>query len=113
MTIRAVFDRTKRRVMVVSMLSSFTAAIGVILAQNNILNVAPYLAALPGGLVFVLALQYANLYAFRCPDCSGQWGVLAMQISRGFFSVDSRIRYCPFCGCTIDSELGSPVADPK
>jgi hypothetical protein len=99
--------------MIVALLGFFTAAIGVILAQNNLLNVAPYHAALPGGIMFVLAVLYANLFAFHCPDCSGQWGALAMQISRGFFSVDSRIRYCPFCGCAIDRDLGSAAADPE
>jgi hypothetical protein len=113
MTIRSIFDLTKRRVMIVALLGFCTAVIGVLLAQHNFLNVAPYHAALPGGIVFALALLYANLFAFRCPHCSGQWGVLAMQISRGLFSVDSRIRYCPFCGCTIDRDLGSAVADPK
>jgi hypothetical protein len=99
--------------MIVALLGFSTAAIGVILAQNNLLNVAPYFAALPGCIVFALALLYANLFAFHCPDCSGQWGVLAMQISRGFFSVDSRIRYCPFCGCTIDRDSCTAAADPK
>ena len=106
MTIRMLIEGKKRRIMVVALLGFVIGATGVILAQQNVLDVEPRFAMLPGGAVFLLALLYANLFAFRCPRCKGHWAALAMQGSQSFFALDRRIRYCPFCGEDIDTEMG-------
>jgi hypothetical protein len=78
-------------------------AIGVTLADLDVLGFAPYDAMLPGGILFVLVLIYANLFAFWCPRCGGNWGTLALR-GAWLFTIESRIRYCPFCGSDIDGE---------
>jgi len=75
-----------------------------IIADFGVVRLAPYHAILPGGLIFVLVMAYANLLAFRCPRCNGNWGMLAMQGNRCFTGIDTRIRYCPFCGYSVDAE---------
>lgn len=101
-TIRAQFDKTKRRIMRIALCGFLLGVLAVILADLEIIKAAPYYAVLPGMTLFTLALFYANLIAFRCPRCSENWGVLAAMGYPSFFKIDSRIRYCPFCGCNVD-----------
>jgi hypothetical protein len=107
MTIRMLIERKKRRIMVVALVGFASAATGAVLTQSNVLNVEPQFAVLPGMVVVVLALLYANLFAFRCPRCECGWATLVMQGSRSLVGLDRRIRYCPFCGVDIDTELGA------
>jgi hypothetical protein len=73
------------------------------LAQAGMIEFAPNHAVLPGGVLFVLIILYANLLAFRCSHCGANWGTLAMQGPGNLFAIDRRIRFCPFCGRDIDS----------
>ena len=107
MTIRMIIERKKRRIMVVVLLGFALAAFSAILAELNFLNIEPRFAVLPGGTLFALALLYANLFAFRCPQCHGRWEALVLRGGRSFFALDRRIRYCLFCGIDIDAELNA------
>ena len=58
------------------------------------------------GFFFVVA--YAQISGLRCPACRGPWSTLAFQTRFGGspFSIDDRIRYCPYCGRDIDAKGG-------
>jgi len=105
MTARAMLQRKKWRIMAVALSGFVLAAVGAVLAQLNLVPVAPHLAVLPGGVLFALALLYGHHLAFRCPLCGERWGTLAMNGSRSLLGIDRRIRYCPFCGGDINAEL--------
>ena len=103
MTIRELFERKKRRIMSLALVGMAVAFVGTILAQSNVLNVEPPQAALPGISVFVIAICYANFFAYSCPRCQRNCALLA---SHGaFFKLDQNVRYCPYCGSDIDAEL--------
>jgi hypothetical protein len=96
MTTRVVLNARRRRIMTVAMAGFGAGFVGVILAEQGILDFAPYHAGLPGALVFCFALGYAQVLAFRCPRCAGQWGPLVISLGYSLFRMDDRIRFCPF-----------------
>src|SRR6266496_550040 len=89
--------------MAVVLIGAAFIPIGTILARQGVL--AYEIAVLPGAVVFILALMYGNHLAFQCPHCKAAWGWLALGGNQGFFRIDSRIRYCPYCGQDIDADL--------
>jgi hypothetical protein len=99
-----VIVRKRRRIMVMALLGVAMAAAGVIVAQLGILNVEPHFAVLPGGAIFLLEMLYANLFAFRCTQCSGNLAALVMQYPWLWF------RFCPFCGLALDEQLPADVS---
>jgi len=59
--------------------------------------------AIPGIVVFVGATLYLQFFV-RCPACGGAIGY-ATSYSSSPLSVSRKIRFCPFCGINLDSEL--------
>jgi hypothetical protein len=102
MTTRILFDRKKRFIMAMAICALSFAAVGAELANSGFLQITPYHASLPGGILFILIMVYANLFAFRCSRCRTNWGSTALNGTR-FFAIDSRIKYCPVCGIEIDA----------
>ena len=62
--------------------------------------------AFPGFVVFFAGTLYL-LFFLRCPRCRGAIGYVVTYLS-GPFSISRRIRFCPFCGVALDSELEGP-----
>lgn len=110
MTIRVQFEKKKRTIMTIGLSGFFLGMFAAFLNHFDVFKCAANYALLFGLILFTLAMIYANLFAFICPKCGGNWGILAMQGKRFltgiryFLSMDSRIRYCPFCGIDIDRE---------
>jgi hypothetical protein len=63
---------------------------------------SPYVI-LPGFVILFVAAVLYHGFAFRCSRCRGNLGSLALQ--RAGFSVDPRVRFCPYCGCGFDEEI--------
>lgn len=111
MSIRRAIEEKKRRIMTVALFGFAIAAGSALLAGLDILDLDDLrLVSLPGVIIFTLSMLYANLLAFRCPRCGGNWASLAMQGSlkagiRCFLDLDERICFCPYCGSSIDDEL--------
>jgi|SRR5215467_9713448 len=61
------------------------------------------LVAFPGFIVCLAGTWYL-LFLLRCPHCRGRIGY-TVNYMRSPFSVSSKIRFCPFCGVALDSEL--------
>ena len=59
--------------------------------------------AFPGFAVFFAGNWYL-LFLLRCPRCRGRIGGTVSYLS-GPFSISRKIRFCPFCGVALDSEL--------
>lgn len=106
MTIRAMLDRKRRRIMLVALAAMTISMVGYSLAEYEVLDWTPRHAGLPGLILFIAVMCYAP-FAFRCPRCRGSWP-LAMQGSESLFRMDRHIKYCPLCGCDIDAENPPP-----
>lgn len=59
--------------------------------------------AFPGFAVFLAGTWYL-VFFLRCPRCRGRIGYTVSYMSSPF-SVSRKIRFCPFCGVALDSEL--------
>jgi hypothetical protein len=103
MTIRCDFNRKKRRIWAVALVGLGYTIGGSVMAA--IMNLGPPFWVIPGVIVFAAAMVFGQ-FDFRCPRCGQRWGHIAMQTRTTLFwvSIDTRIHYCPFCGCDIDEE---------
>ena len=102
MTVRELIATRKRKASIVAYSGFALFALGMVLDAGE-----PWFSvALPGFAVFFAATVYLLLF-LRCPACRGPIGYTVNHPS-GPFSVSRKIRFCPFCGIPLDSELGSP-----
>jgi hypothetical protein len=56
------------------------------------------------GFAFAFVSMFYSFWGIRCPNCKGNLGIMAMSYGSPF-SVSKKIKYCPFCGIDIDTEL--------
>jgi hypothetical protein len=56
------------------------------------------------GVAFI-SIFYA-FYGIRCPKCNGLFGYITMNLG-GPFAVSKKVKFCPFCGVNIDTEIHS------
>lgn len=63
------------------------------------------LLAVPGLMLSAACAGYA-LFRLRCPRCHGRIGHTVVGGSPAF-TVSPDIRFCPFCGVALDTELGA------
>ncbi len=54
-----------------------------------------------------LGILFAHYGAFRCPYCRVNLGIFIMQHMK-WLSMDSRVRFCPYCGAAFDAEFVPP-----
>jgi hypothetical protein len=100
MTLREAIVRRKRVAAIVTY-----AALGWFVAAMALSGGEPpwLFVAFPGFAVFLAGTFYLFFF-LRCPRCRGAIGYTVSHLS-GPFSVSRRIRFCPFCGVALDSEL--------
>jgi hypothetical protein len=99
MTVRRLIARRKRQASIVAYSGFALFALGMLLGAGE-----PWLTvAIPGFAVFFAATVYLLLF-LRCPACRGSIGY-TVNYPSGPFSVSRKIRFCPFCGIPLDSEL--------
>jgi len=100
MTLRESIAKRKRAAGIVTYaaLAWFAAGMGLSGAEP------PWVfLAVPGFLVFFAGTFYL-LFFLRCPRCGGAIGYVVSYLSSPF-SISRRVRFCPFCGVSLDSEL--------
>jgi hypothetical protein len=99
MTIRERLHRRKRSIWIVVLLGATVAWVGFAFAKKG-----PMIGALALLSFFAsfIALGYGQYFAFRCPDCGGGLGHIVMDSS--LVPINSRIRFCPYCGLDLDVE---------
>ena len=96
MTIRERISRRKRKAGLAAYGGFALFALGLFLDGSGRTWL---IVAIPGIVVFVGATLYLQFFV-RCPACGGAIGSL---------SVSRKIRFCPFCGINLDSELDEKV----
>jgi hypothetical protein len=102
MTIREKFNRRMRPFSILAGVSAVLIVAGVFAGMGG----PPVLAlVIPGFAIFMLAGVWMQLFALRCPVCSGNCGPLVMQQS--WLKVNVGLKYCPYCGVGLDDELDS------
>lgn len=100
MTIRTIINKKKRMISIITYTGFAFFAIGIFVSERS-----DYLPLIPliGFAVAFLSILYA-FFGIRCPRCNGQFGYIAMYLGTPF-SISKKIKYCPFCGVDIDTEL--------
>jgi hypothetical protein len=100
MTVREALAKRKRKVSAVAY-SGFTLfVLGMVLGGGG----PPWLiVAIPGFVVFLAGIVYLQFF-LRCPACRAALGYTVIY-SGSPFSISRKIRFCPFCGIALDSEL--------
>jgi len=100
MSIRTQINDKKRKILIVAYSGMAFFIFGMILSHKS--GALTFLSFV-GFAVFFLSIVYA-FWAIRCPRCRGNFSYVAMT-SGSPFSVSKKIKYCPFCGVDIDTEL--------
>ncbi len=101
MTVRSQLNSKKRRLLTVTYSGITLFVFGIILGVKS--ESLPFWPFIGFGVFFVSITLY-GFWGFRCPHCRGNLGYVAMYYGSPF-SVSKKIKYCPFCGIDIDSEL--------
>jgi hypothetical protein len=103
MTIRSHISRKKRKIFIVTYSGLLFFILGIILSTTlGIMPLVPFI----GFAVFFVSIACA-FWGIRCPHCKGNFGYIAMYHGSPF-SVSKKVKYCPFCGIDIDTELETP-----
>ena len=107
MTIRTIINKKMRTIMILILSGSIVFGIGCIINVWNEPNTPPIIALIGFGVAFV-AMIYA-FFGIRCPNCRNIIGYIAMYkgpfIPDSILKMSNKIKYCPFCGVNMDSEL--------
>jgi hypothetical protein len=99
-TIRSQIGRKKRRLLIIAYSGMAFFLLGMLLSGKfESFPIFPFI----GFAVFMASIGYA-FWGIRCPRCAGNFGIVAMYWGSPF-SVSKKIKFCPFCGIDIDTEL--------
>jgi hypothetical protein len=113
MKIREELNKTRKTVFLFSFLSWILfAAATVLTGTYKSDSLHTFLLAPLGFSLFILIpfglFAFTVLYSFvgiRCPKCKGGLGYALNWPWAPGFSVSERIKFCPFCGVDLDSEI--------
>ena len=101
MTIRSQINAVRRKTLVFTWSAFLLFIIGLFLSQAYpvfiSIGVLGFLGFMSG--VFFL------LFGIRCPQCKGQIGYAIIWPPGRLFTISKKIKFCPFCGVDIDSEI--------
>ena len=100
MSIRDAIVRQQRRGMLISLAGFALIVLGIVWGGGQ----HPWLTLVIPGFVAFAAGAVHQLFLIRCPSCRGALG-FAMSHPSSPFSVSPKIRFCPFCGVSLDTEL--------
>ena len=100
MTLRSLINKKKRKISITLYSGFFVFIAAVLLSHIN--RTFLILALFAFGVVFITMI-YA-FYRVPCPRCNNSWGYIAMY-SGGPFSLSKKLKFCPYCGVNLDSDL--------
>jgi hypothetical protein len=105
MTIRTEISNKKRKTIIILFSGIAFMIIGTYLTGvENTFPLIPFL-----GFVAAMIFYFFSIFHWiRCPICKNRWGVFAMW-DGGFFTISKKIKHCPYCGISIDSEITKSV----
>ena len=100
MTLRSLINKKKRKIAITIYSGFFVFIAAVLLSHIN--RIFLILALFAFGVVLI-TMMYA-FYRILCPRCNNSWGNIAMY-SGGPFSLPKKLKFCPYCGVNLDSDL--------
>ena len=107
MTTRDLINRAKRQIELGSFLGAILVIIGVtLLVIDWQKRGIAALVVLAIGLITGLGTHYYIPIKSRCPHCNHKWGTFLI-FSGGPFTLPQDIRYCMYCGESLDTELNA------
>ena len=99
MTIRSEISNKKRKAMILGYSGGALFLLGIIFSvKSTTLPIIPFI----GFAIFLLSILYV-FWAIRCPRCKHRLSPITHYGSP--LSISKKIKYCPFCGIDIDTEL--------
>ena len=106
MIIRAFINKKLRKIVAV-MLFGITLYISLLIYNILTHTKAPSIIYL---IAFVLVfIPWFYSFSIRCPNCNNSIGLVVMNkgkfIPDTILSMSRNIKYCPFCGISMDSEI--------
>jgi FtsH-binding integral membrane protein len=99
-TIRQKLTRKRRRLFSLMLLAFVVFATGMTLGTNNKAFILIGLLGFVAAMAAVLGL----LFWIRCPLCKGNLGYALSWPATWDMSVSKQIKYCQFCGVSLDKE---------
>ena len=100
MTIRSQINKNKRKISLTAYAGFLVFIAGSLLSR---LNRTFFILALVGFGVLFTSMIYA-FFRVPCPRCNNSWGYIALY-SGGPFSLSKKVKFCPYCGVDLDSDL--------
>jgi|SRR5882724_2246107 len=100
MTLRESIARQKRIGAIVTYVAFAVCVVAMVL---SVAKRPGLFVAVLGFSVSAAGLFYLRFFV-RCPRCRGEIGYVVSTLSSPF-SISRRIRFCPFCGVALDSEV--------
>ena len=100
MTLRDALTRKKRKAALIAYAGMGVFALGMAFSAGQ----PPWLVVGIAGFVTSASAILYLMFFLKCPACGGRIGY-AISYPGGPFSVSRKIRYCPFCGASLDSDV--------
>jgi hypothetical protein len=100
MNVRSTINKGKRSISLLAYSGIVLFFVGILLSP--ITRYMFTLALIGFGLTLVSVI-YA-FFAIPCPKCKRAWGYVAMY-SGGLFSISKKIKFCPYCGVDVDTDI--------
>jgi hypothetical protein len=96
-SIRDYLQRRARRAFAVAAAGLLLTPLAVVFGPLRLIPVVVAIGALTfgGGLLYAMRL--------RCPRCGTRLGQFVLLISSGYRSLIDPVRFCPYCGTSIDA----------
>ena len=100
MTIRSQLNLIRRRVLIITLLTWVVFAVGSFLITVHRWFIVVSLLAFIGLILETIFL----MFGIRCPKCKAALGHTLSYPPQGL-SISDKIKFCPFCGVSLDSEI--------
>jgi hypothetical protein len=102
-TIRTILTKKHRRSLLAVIFSIVILFISIKLGRINLIFIIIGFSCFLFGIFLFLSLQFA----VRCPECGGILGFALNWPPTWDLSVPKQIKYCQFCGVSLDKEIES------
>ena len=100
-TIRDRLTKKRKRLMLWMIPGYFCFVVGM-----PATNITPWFLILGlAGVAFVFVISLILIFGIRCPNCGGNLSYALTWPATWDFSVSKKIKFCPFCGVSLDKEF--------
>ncbi|MFH1092749.1 MAG: hypothetical protein V1739_01180 [Candidatus Omnitrophota bacterium] len=105
MKIREKLNKIRNTIYLLGFLSwlLLTLAASLVFSKTQHNNSFPIVILIPFAL-FMIMCFYA-IFGIRCPQCRGILGYAVSWPMGKWLNISEKIKFCPFCGVNLDSEI--------